>query len=410
MRHIFTAGEDEKYYISTDKYDPETDTTYEQKNEITDVPEIAVQNTVEVTASNINAVLKASSDTVTVDETSLAITENHNIIDITAVPEKELCNFTISITNSGEETAKDITVTKKIPEGLKFKDAYFTSIDKDTGLEKKEVTGEYNTATRVYTAKINEIEKGGTANIVVAVQTENLETGVYEKNIITNSSYVYGDKQTSSSTPIEFTVVKPHYEVKQTCTNSNAKINAGDEITYYIKVTNVGKMDISGLTIEQKIPEAFELLEANYQILGMNTNIQNVVDNKIIASVILQQGESTTLTVRVGVKDVSEDTTVMTNAYIYGENLETTYTDIIVQTIEKSIDGSESSNGTGSGNGSTDNENTDGNIKRTYKISGTAWLDSNENGVRDIQEDLLQKMQQQVKTYKQQQVKMVNIY
>ena len=55
--------EDGKYYISTNKYDPETETSYEQKNEITTVPDIEVQNVALVSAGNINAVLKSTSVT-----------------------------------------------------------------------------------------------------------------------------------------------------------------------------------------------------------------------------------------------------------------------------------------------------------------------------------------------------------
>ena len=395
----FTVEEDGKYYITTSKYDPETDTSYEQKNEITNVPEIDVQNITLVTASNINAILKSSSETVTVEERDIKIEEQCELGNHGYLIEGEKITIGIGVSNTGTVNQENITIEKILPEGLKYQTAYIMKLDLKTGEEKERIYGEYNRENRKITFKNQNIASGENLAVVVEVEIENLDDG-YEKEIRT-STRVYDEKgkEIVKSEDIILNIAKPQYTLELKATNTNQRINAGDEIEYYIKVTNIGKLILSNINITQYLPEQFVLKEAKYVVEGQTINLHKTKDGNINLISMVDIGKSLLITIKIRVAEVKEDTEVITYAKATGNSIDTEITEMITQVIEKQElnegnqggngEGSGSGNGNGTGSGGNGGTNTPGNIERTYKIAGTAWLDNNENGIREKEEQVL---------------------
>ncbi len=386
----FTATEDGKYYISTSKYDPETDSSYEQKNEITSVPEIDVQNVTLVSASNINATLKSSSETVNVEENDIKIEEKCELDNEKYVTEGQTLLLGIGLGNVGTQD-RTVSIEKVLPEGLKYKSAYIVKVDETTLEENGRTYGKYDTTTRKITFENQTIAAEKTISIIILAEVEYLDD-TYEKQITTSTKVYEGNNEIVRSDDITFTVIRPHYTLELKSTNTNSRINTGDEIEYYLKVTNVGKTLISNINITQYLPEAFVLKEAKYTLAGQTINLHKNQEGNIELISMVDVGESLLITIKVRVAKVTEDTDVTIYARATGQNIDTEITEMITQTIEKDVtQGSgDNTNNNGSGNNSNNSDNNgSSSIERTYKIAGMAWLDSNENGIKENEEEPL---------------------
>lgn len=384
----FSVSEDGKYYITTTKYDTETNGTYEQKNEITSVPEIDVQNISLVTASNINATLKSSSETVTVEDAEITIEENCELNTEKYVQEGQTLSFGIGIVNLSEQD-KTIKVQKILPEGLKYKSAYIIQLDEETYEEKGRIYAEYDNSTRLISFEEQTLSSSDSISIAILVEVEDL-VDLYEKEITTNTSVYIGNEEVAKSDEINFTVVRPHYTLELQATNTNSRINAEDVIEYYININNIGKTLVSNINITQFLPKEFVLVDASYVVSGITEHLHKNSDGNINLISMVDVGSTLQIIVRVKVGKVSEDTDVVIYVTANGTGLDTEISNFITQTIEKSEDSNTNNNNNNPGdNGNSNNGNTGTNIERTYKIAGTAWLDRNENGIRENDENFI---------------------
>ena len=386
----FTIDENGKYYITTSKYNPETETSYEEKNEINSVPEIELENIVLVGASNVNAILKSSSDSVDVRETNIVVEEISDLDGATKIAGNKEINFTIAIVNNGENIVNNIFASKVLPEELEYVSSEVQIQDEEGNKIGTKTQGEYNEATREIKVNIEELNNTNQIIINITAKTKKLEQGVYEKDVSTTTTVKKDSEILASGETIKFQIVKPQYTITQECTNTSTILNEGDEIEYRLKIKNIGNVEIYGMFVDISIPECFKVKEAYYENNTGTTKIERNSLKKITEIIGLDKGETVIFTITTRVQKVKEDTKVTTNAVTYGDGLESMYTDVIFQTVERALEyiNNENENNGNSGNnsGNTDNNIT---IERKYKVSGNIWLDKNENGEKELGESLL---------------------
>lgn len=369
----FTVGDDEKYYITSQKYDPETDSSVEQKVEVDKVPNISVKNITTVEASNVNAKLMVSSEEIEVEDSGITLIEQCKDEDdgnIT-VKENETVNIGIGMANMNDDIKKDITFEKEIPEGMKYISSNLIKT-KENG-DKETIKGTYDSKNRKLIFLINEFENMTSISGNIKLEVEDLADGVYEKEIKTSSQLKFEDGRVTKSNEINFNVVKPHYTFKFDTSNRNAILNEGDEIEYYLQVDNVGKTVIRGLDIKLYLNENFVFQEAYYVMYGMS-NTTTPYNDTIHVNAVIGEGETFYLKVKVKVGKINENAQSVVYATMSGTNLNPETTEMLVQTLEKS-----------KVNEDNTNDNTNDNTKK-YKIGGMAWIDLNENGQRDSDE------------------------
>ena len=195
--------------------------------------------------------------------------------------------------------------------------------------------------------------------------------------------------------------------IEMTSENAGRSIKSGEAIVYNIKVKNEGDVAIQTLDIEQQI-------SAYLSINGIKINGENVeytekvggedLDNVYTITInrAIEKGETLNIDVEATPDSditVVEDTQLISLAKAYHEGLlaQTEQINHVLIPNTGSSGGSQEDpeNETGeSGEGSTSGENENGTSgsgsgQQTHTISGTAWLDTNENGQRDSEEAAL---------------------
>lgn len=387
----FTVGEDGKCYIVTSKYDSDTDTSTEQKNEITEVPEIDVQNVTLVSANNINATLKSTSDTVSVENSDVASVEEEVEMERSEYAvEKETVTFSISIVT--EENLDNIKIEKVLPEGLTYISSKLLITDPESG-EMSTSDGSYDENTRKIVIEKNDLGEIKSIAAQIDVMVNRLNKSEYEKEIRTNSKITYQWQKEISTDEVKVVVEKPQYTVRQESSNTNSRINTGDEIEYRIIVENTGKLEITQMKATTYIPENFFIDEILYMQYGKTTKTHSKTKGEAIQQTLnIPVGGSVELVMKLIVKEVKEDTQVVTYTSIGGDTVETKITDMITQTIEQDekYANNDNNNNNGNNNSNDNNNNNSGNTEKTYKVSGMAWVDKNEDGKKDDGEQYLE--------------------
>lgn len=383
----FEMGEDGKYYITANKYNADTDSTEQSKTEITDVPEIEYQNITLVSAQNINTVLKSSSDVVNEEK-------SNGLISVEEEVEFERENFAIeseevvfSIKIMTEDELENIKIEKILPEELTYVSSKLL-ITEESG-ETTNVDGNYDESTRTITISKDYLGDAKAVAGQINVTINKLNDSEYEKEIKTNSKINYQGVEEIYTDEVSFLAVKPQYTIKQECNNTSARINTGDEIEYKITVTNIGKVEISKMQALTCIPENFFINEILYTQYGQTAKTHSKQMGEDITQILdIPVGGTVEILMKFKVTAVEEDTDVMLYTNISGDTINSTTTDIIMQTIEQDEKYKNNDNNGNNNNGNNNGNNTP--TEKTYKISGMAWDDKNENGQKDDGENLLE--------------------
>ena len=393
----FTLGEDGKYYIITKTYDVNTDTTTEKRNEITQVPDIEIVNKATVKASNYNTDKQVSSDPITVF--SEEITAEERLItqgDVIGENEEEV-RFSIIIMNRNtDKNYNNFHFEKILPEKLKLEDAYYTiskpqnkedNIENNDEKEKNDIY--YNPTTRKLTFELEELKSTEAIVVYIEAKTEKLDQGIFETEIESNSIIKADGTEEIKTVPVKFSIGKPNIKMEASFSD-NKYLHAGEIHEYKIRVENTGNIATEAFSIKQKIPEGLKFISTDYTFMDMNLPAKMLNTREVEAPIMLSPGGVAEIVTKVEVLALEKDTAISSKIETNGNTIEKKLITIqnIIEKSEnapKSDDSSEKGDKT-DGTNSNDKTNTN---RKNNKLQGIVWVDSNENGKREAEEQTL---------------------
>mgnify|MGYP002463409422 FL=1 len=302
--------------------------------------------------------------------------------------------YKTTITNVSDETLTNVVITSKLPEGTKLdtkeigvykyeatEDPDMMKVEKiDIDIKESEKNGSI-----IYI--IPKLEKGQTINIEIKMKADKLDKNVYEKEISYNEVISINEMEDYTLRKDDI-VIKPNYEISFSSENltdssRNTYVNPGDEISYTLNIKNktrftqdieINISEITGLKQLTKVEEAISIgnsyaikkeikPEETYRldIKGIANDAKeedSIINFKAIISQIIQDREGISETREIVLKE---------------------------ETTEYTIKGTK----TDEPDKPVDPDKPDTPTDKTYSISGTAWLDENEDGIKDEKEKLL---------------------
>lgn len=302
--------------------------------------------------------------------------------------------YKTTITNVSDETLTNVVITSKLPEGTKLdtkeigvykyeatEDPDMMKVEKiDIDIKESEKNGSI-----IYI--IPKLEKGQTINIEIKMKADKLDKNVYEKEISYNEVISINEMEDYTLRKDDI-VIKPNYEISFSSENltdssRNTYVNPGDEISYTLNIKNktrftqdieINISEITGLKQLTKVEEAISIgnsyaikkeikPEETYRldIKGIANDAKeedSIINFKAIISQIIQDREGISETREIVLKE---------------------------ETTEYRIKGTK----TDEPDKPVDPDKPDTPTDKTYSISGTAWLDENEDGIKDEKEKLL---------------------
>lgn len=368
----FTEEEGRYYIISTNEETGEV-----VKTEITDLPDIEIENKAILEASNIEKEIYSNELKNKVTKSYFNIIEESSVQKAVFIEENQDYTYTVIVENKTDLQMKNLEITKIIPEGVTYKAAEIMQgsgniIIDDTG--KKLII------------KSDNFESHGIMEINIKVTANKLPDGVYKKEIITNVEVKAEGITPNISSSISNTVGKPKITSSIDCDVKQRYVYEKDIINYTITVQNENDMTLSNLNLTNIIPEGTKFISGSYTQNGNEYSILSDGSREITIQTNLKQ-ETIIVKIKVEIEKITtnvEEQEIINKATIKANNLEEQEIGQIKHIV---INKGENPSQGGEDKPQGGETGEDGIIR--YKIKGSVWNDVNKNGEREDNEDVI---------------------
>ncbi len=309
---------------------------------------------------------------VTIKSANIAVSESSNT-DLNVIKRfEDLINIRINVEN--KNTSKEMTnivINKTLPKELE--------------LVSSTVDYTYDESTSNITWNIQKIEANRGIVIDLVFSVKELDENITKTSVTTFSTVKADGTETYTTNEISFDIAKPVLTIVQTSNIENTYIKEGDVINYKYLVKNDGEVVAYAVNLTNTIPDGITIRNIYYNVNGVENNRSGTADNDVTISTNLAPGEEMMVNLE-GVAlslNGAEEKSIVNYATVQANQVKTLTSNSITYIVETS----NSSNGNSTDDDSFRLINND--ITKTYKISGLAWFDENQNGMRDTQEKML---------------------
>lgn len=291
-------------------------------------------------------------------------------------------NITIRAENLTTENKKDVTVVTKLPQGLTFQKAYMVG---------REDQGNYDSSKGEVTWKIGDLEanKGQTLKLVVNVG--DLSEGTTASTVSVATEISAENTKNYLAKDIKINIGKSSIQFTQNSSTSTY-VAEGEIINYEFTIKNEGMKEARNVVLTDNIPEGIVVTKMTYRAGEVESTRSVSETEKTELTLSVPAGDEVTVNIQAVASNLNGSkektvTNVATLANAGREEITSNSVTHIIQATESDEDPEGSAvtdnNSTTNNNGSQLGTNTNTDITKSYKISGVAWLDANENGMRD---------------------------
>ena len=279
--------------------------------------------------------------------------------------------YLATITNVYANNFENVKAKMLIPEGLTYKEASIVE-----GENKIEGKVDYNAFNRTVTITINNLQALESKQLKIKVVADELPNDQLQKNIESKLQVqLQNGKQIAETNAVKVNVVKTALSVLQTSNIKEKYLYEGEELVYQLQIKNISTAAVSNVIVEDVIPQGLTLKKVSYHLdNGKESVSNNIKDGKV----------SITTNIALG-------STLYVDIYCKASDLNGNNELKIVNTPQITADGY----GTISANsvehiikpiGSNPGGEEEPSLPNTYKISGEVWIDSNQDGLKAVEE------------------------
>ena len=329
---------------------------------------------VTITADDTDGSIPAQEYKLSVQKGMIAINMYTGVNENQILNNGDILDTVIKLKNisKGDELANTV-VTIPLPQGLKYKDAI---IKESLADEKGSTEGiSYDEKTNVVTINVGTLKIQKYIDINLQVENHSGDLTLYSTVKADGTEEHYSNKMKYRSEVIGMEVSE--------LTSTPKYVKEGSQVTYTLKVSNKGNSLITGLKVTDVLPDGLTFVNATYNYNGAEHTITNLVNGQVEVYINQLSAKDTitiNVTAKAGVLPDTNDKTVVNKMSVVANHVNEITTNTVTNIIEYYKPVHDKSN--------NDNPNP-GPSENRFKITGTAWLDSNKNGKRDSDEQLL---------------------
>ena len=309
--------------------------------------------------------------------------------------------YVIALKNNSDKDKKNLKVEINESDILDIEEIFYVT----------EESEEFNTVSGqnyIYVEKLRageEIEIGVVLKAKVITDSTTKSTMIYAK--VTDEKSVY------NSNAEEITVIPVNLETEISSENSDTYVKEGDILEYIVTLNNNGTSTLKNIDIENELSNltTFLKISKNGEVLTEEDYTEKSEQNgqtRVEVNNELEAGEQAQYVIRVAVNKIQGNATsreIINYIKVSSEEVEIKSQEIkhILSPLsteeyieeEKNDDNKNISDEEDNSNENTLNTDKDSNgnnmsSSNTKSISGTVWVDSDENGAKDYSEEPLQ--------------------
>lgn len=267
--------------------------------------------------------------------------------------------YITKIENVNSTPKENVVVTNTLPNGVTF-------VGASEG-------GQYNKETNTVTWNIGRIEGLASKTVILTVKINSLKQGQSIQEITNKMNIKTSDRElTTNEETVRIT--KPILTIEQS-TRTTEKVSVGDIIEYNVTIKNVGETVANNVVVKDYLPEGLLYRGSTYVINGKTYESWIGSRDATIDLSTLQPNETADIIIRALVENTDENKKERYVTNIVGvsaDDMVSIGSNGVKHTIVPKVE--------------TDDPTVTEPIEGTYKISGLAWFDANNNGKRDEDE------------------------
>lgn len=297
----------------------------------------------------------------------------------------DIIQYEITLKNASESEMKNIEIINNIPKETKLVEGYMLILDEelDEYVEDKNISKK-DLGNNIYSWSISELKGKEEKTLIVRVELESLKENKIKNEIAIKCEQEFGkDNQYIIQVLNE---VKTPAKVTATMSSptENAEVKENDEIIYNILIKNEGEA-LANINIEDILPEGLSVEKAEYKIGDEESEEIEYNPGKVnLYEITLKQNEELNIKIICTVTDKVTKEKISNSATISMKGSKDIKTNEVMHRVKVNP---EIPDKPGTDEPGTDKPDTP--TDKTYSISGTAWLDENEDGIKDEKEKLL---------------------
>ena len=388
----------------------------------------SIENKASVRANEIETELESNVIVIKVKKSELSVIvskQNKNFL-----VKDDVIKYNLTIKNVTKENLENSKITFKVDDGLQFVECYATkrkiSVIYDDGKASLEelLTGSqeqsesvlmedytFDKDSKTVTLNLEGIDSNYSYLFTAKFVVNKLEEETYEKETKTIFNIESENIETYTTEPIIERIIKPKVTINQTISNESEYIKEGEEFTYNIVIKNESDVTAKGVTIVDNIPKEIRVKEIKFitdgvEASSVGTNninrVRSILANQTLEIVVFGkvkklENEDNYKEITNTAEMVSDDFGIKRSESIsFKIEADPSYVDI--DDIDDNPDIPVNPD-----NPSTP-DNPDVPVENTYQISGTAWIDENENGIREQNEKILSNVEMQLVNSKSEEI------
>lgn len=298
--------------------------------------------------------------------------------------------YVLTVKNQLNKKVTNATVTINNPEGINITKLFY-------------ISDEYVSVENSNTLTIKELEAEGELTVAIYVVTDMKTDKEYEDVSLTAKVTVNNVDYNANELNCRIENDTKDLEMSVTSENSGKYVQTGDKIKYNIIVKNNGSNKINKIKINNLLSNHVSLRNItrnDEMMLKDSYDMENDEETKqkllVLSEGIIEPGSTITYTIEVEVDISDEESEVI--QIINETNLRCSYRVVKTERIEhiykaeEIVEDNKNNENAGNNENNTNNgQNGNNNTENSgYLISGTAWIDANENGQKDLNEKLLE--------------------
>lgn len=362
-----------------------------KEEEITTLPDIYLESKANISADDLGATLTVEGNKTKIVKSEFEISiSNISDIDETLEVKKagDEIKYDIEVNNLTSNKMKNVVVTQVLPNELSYVKSAVLGFA-ENGLDTIEVAeGKYDEATRTISWNIDEINEDGQIQLRFFAKVNELDKNITKLQVETMAKVRAEGTGTYESNSLITEIGRPVLVVNQISENTDTYVKEGDTIRYVFTVKNEGGAVAEHVKLTDVIPNGIAVRKVSYITDGIVGNKKVSSSREVTVMANIKPNEELVVNIEAVAANLGgvQEKTVTNFATVGSTEVKEQNTNEITHIVEAS-EKSIAAGSLQSSSNSTSQGNT--NIEKTYKLTGTAWLDNNKDGMRTTDEELL---------------------
>lgn len=334
-------------------------------------------------AKDLDKELTVSADEITIKRSELAVIQYMDLATPNETFRKDTeLNFIIAAQNLTEEYKNNVKVETQLPKELNFVKAYMVG---ENAQEVENAT--YDASNNKVTWTIDKLEPDEAKYLKLDVTVGNLDAGMTSKAAIISTKISAEGTDTYTAQDLEVNLGKNSISITQNSSTSTY-VTEGEIINYTFSIKNEGGAAATDVLLTDIVPDGVIIRKVAYNIDG-EENVNTMSETEIAELELTIPANSqvdVNVTALASSLDGTKEKTVTNEGTLSGSDMEEVRSNSVTHIIQANETEEEESSTNEGATASGETANTN-DITKSYKITGTAWLDANENGMRDENEN-----------------------